>query len=67
MALGPLISMLLRALPDLLFLWRRRVEHKDKEQVHEDENDFRGTLATGDLDDAAVLLERRLREARRVP
>jgi len=66
MALGPLISLLLRSLPDILFLWRRRAEDNDKEQIHENENDFRGTLAQGDLDYAAVLLERRLREARRV-
>ncbi len=71
MALGPLIAMLLRCLPDVLFLLRRRAQHQDKEQVNEDEQEFTGALqkaadGNGDLDDAADLLERRLREARRV-
>ena len=71
MAIGPLIAMLLRCLPDVLFLLCRRAQKQDKEQVHEDEQDFRGALrnaanGSGDLDDAADLLERRLREARGV-
>jgi|ERR1043165_375132 hypothetical protein len=69
MALGPIIAMLLRALPDILFLWRRRAETHDKEQIHEDVQDFRAALEddSGQLDAAADLLERRLREAGRVP
>ena len=72
MAIGPFISMLLRMLPDILFLWRRRTENQDKEQDHDMEQEFRGALRDrgsdggGDLDCAADLLERRLREARRV-
>lgn len=72
MAIGPFISMLLRMLPNILFLWRRRAENQDKEQDHEMEQEFRGALRErgadggGDLDVAADLLERRLREAGRV-
>jgi len=68
MALGPLIAMVLRLLPDILFLWRRRAENNDKESIHEDVQEFRAAVADGDggLDRAADLLERRLREAGRV-
>ena len=73
MALGPFLAMVLRLLPDVLFLFTRRAKQQDKEQIHESEQEFRSALehapadGGGDLDDAGDLLERRLREARRVP
>jgi hypothetical protein len=95
MAWGPLIALLLKALPDILFLWRHRVESGDREAIHEDVQEFREALQLGigdcglgidgaraanseqrlpvahardgvDLDRAAELLERRVREARRL-
>jgi hypothetical protein len=70
MAWGTLISLLLRALPDILFLWRRRAEQNDREAIHDDIQEFRGALvgdpqngSGADLDRAAELLERRVREA----
>lgn len=69
MSWGPLIALLLRALPDILFLWRRHVETNEREKIHEDVQEFRAALcgvdgAGADLDRAAELLERRVREAR---
>jgi hypothetical protein len=64
MAWGPIISLILRALPDLLFLWHRRAEQNDKEAIHADVQEFRSALADGDGDRMAVLLERRMRDAR---
>jgi hypothetical protein len=71
MTWGALITLLLRALPEILFLWRRRVERGDKEAIHEDVQLFREAICSpaapnngGRLDRAAVLLERRVREAR---
>ena len=71
MVWGTFITLLLKALPDLLFLWRRHVEQGDREAIHDDIQDFRAALcapdaagAGGGLDRAAELLERRLREAR---
>jgi hypothetical protein len=86
MSWGPFIALLLKALPDILFLWRRRVERGDREAIHEDVQEFRAALfdasRTGDspvpqaadsaspgggnLDRAAELLERRVREARQL-
>ena len=63
---GTLITLFLRALPDLVWLWRRRAEAQTREAIHEDVQNFRQALASGDRDALAVLLERRLREARRV-
>lgn len=66
MAWGPLLAFLLRALPELLWLWRRRAERSDREETHEDMQAFRKALVAGDGDALAVLLERRLRDARRL-
>jgi hypothetical protein len=66
MAWGPLISLVLRALPDLLFLWRRRVERGERDGFHDGVQEFKAALVGGDLDRAAVLLDERVREARRV-
>lgn len=66
MSWGPLIVLLLKALPGILFLWRRRVENNDREAIHEDVQNFRGAVVRGELDVAADLLERRMREARRL-
>lgn len=64
MTWGPLIAKFLSAIGDLLFLWKRRVKRKDKEEAHEKVQTFRKMLVSGDTDRAAYLLERRLREAR---
>ena len=68
-----LITLLLRALPEILFLWRRRVERGYKEAIHEDVQLFREAVCSpsspnngGNLDRAAELLERRVREARQL-
>ena len=67
MTWGLFISLLLRALPDLLFLWRRRVERGEREAIHDDVQEFREAICgAADLDHAADLLERRLREADRL-
>ena len=82
MAWGPFLSLLLRSLPDILFLWRRRVETNDREAIHDDVQEFREALfpprreaergpggevdGGAALDRAAELLERRVREARDV-
>lgn len=66
MSWGPFIAMLLRLLPDVLFIWRARVERNQRESIHEDVQTFRESVVSGDLDRAAELLERRVREARRV-
>ncbi|HYG77805.1 MAG TPA: hypothetical protein VEK08_22555 [Planctomycetota bacterium] len=66
MAWGPFIALLLRALPEILFLWRARMQRQEREKIHDDVQEFRAALCAGELDSAAVLLERRLREARYV-
>lgn len=66
MAWGPLISLILRSLPDLIFLWRRRVETGERNGFHETVAEFKRALVVGDLDCAAVLLDERVREAGRV-
>jgi len=66
-AWGPFLALLLRALPEILFLFRRSAEHTDREKIHADVQEFRGALVEGrnvDLHRAADLLERRMREAR---
>ena len=44
MAWGPFIALILKALPDLLFLWRRRVENGEQEKLHDDVQEFRAAL-----------------------
>ncbi|MCZ7646917.1 MAG: hypothetical protein M5U26_16785 [Planctomycetota bacterium] len=66
MSWGTFITFALRALPEILHLCRRRAERQDREGIHEEEQHFREALARDDLDLVSVLLERRLREARRV-
>lgn len=66
MAWGPFIGFLIRALPDLIFIWRVRVERNLKEEIHDGVQDFRHAVVSGDLDSAAEWLERRVREARRL-
>jgi len=66
MTWGALLLLVLRALPELLGLWRRRAETNAKESIHEDVQMFRAALVRGERDAVAALLERRLREARRV-
>lgn len=66
MAWGPLVALFLRALPELLWLWRKRAERNEREAWHEDARVFREALVAGDGDRLGVLLERRVREARRI-
>lgn len=47
MAWGPFIVLLLKALPDILFLWRKRVERGEREAIHEDVQEFREALRLG--------------------
>lgn len=66
MSWGPFIALLLKLLPDVLFIWRSRIEKNQRESIHADVQEFRGSVVAGDLDRAAELLERRVREARRL-
>jgi hypothetical protein len=66
MGLGVWLALLMRALPELLALWRRRGEVREREAVNDEAQDFQRALAVGDMDRAAVLLERRMRNARAV-